>query len=131
MNRIASQLLLTVLVTVWTAGAAQVVLYQTDWEAAPASPAWALGTVSPQNGWLNDPSPLAHEVVSNGSARAVVSGQAVVTPYGSQFHRFNASSGSNNVFAFTWRGRSHTQPEHHAQSGGRLDAEWECRLPFP
>jgi hypothetical protein len=78
--------------------AAPVVLYQTGWEAAPANPAWAQGNVAPQNGWQNFNSAAGHTVVGNGTAGATVAGQAVVTPYGSQFHRFTASASTVDTF---------------------------------
>jgi len=101
-NRIATTLF-AVFVTASIRAAAPVVLYDTGWEAAPASPAWALGTISPQNGWTAAPSPLAHLVVSNGSAGATVSGQAVQTPYGTQFHKFVCSTNTSiDIFGFAW-----------------------------
>jgi hypothetical protein len=76
--------------------AAPIVLYETGFEAAPASPAWAIGNVFPQNGWFNYAfgtwNPASLQVAGNGLPGAVIGGQAVVTPYGSQFHRFTAST---------------------------------------
>jgi hypothetical protein len=86
-----------------TVAAVPIILYQTGWEPAPANPAWALGAVSPQNGWQAFNSTAGHQVVANGSSGAVVGGQAVVTPYGTQFHKFTASSSTMTpVFRDSW-----------------------------
>ena len=81
------------------------VIYQTGWEALPASPAWALGNVPGQNSWQLYPSGSgsADRVVANGTTDASVSGQAVTTPYGTQFHRFTASTSTlSGVDTFAW-----------------------------
>lgn len=86
-----------------TVSAAPIVLYETGWEAAPASPGWAPGAIAPQNGWVNFNAALGHQVVANGSAGASVNGQNVVTPYGNQMHRFEANPSTVSSSArFTW-----------------------------
>jgi hypothetical protein len=87
--------------------AAPIVLYETGFEAAPASPAWALANVFGQNGWFNYAfgtwNPTSFQVVGNGLPEAVIGGQEIVTPYGSQFHKFTAStsvSGENVRFVY-------------------------------
>ncbi|MFM1768691.1 MAG: hypothetical protein RJA22_1220 [Verrucomicrobiota bacterium] len=73
--------------------AAPVVLHETGWEPAPASPAWAATAVAGQNGWVGLGGSAARiRVIAEGSADATVFGQAYTTPTGSQFQRFTASS---------------------------------------
>jgi hypothetical protein len=95
--------LLFMLLACGAASAAPVILYETGWESAPATPAWLPGNVAPQNGWLNFNSAAGHTVVVNGTPEANVNGQDVTTPFGSQFHRFNAStSTSTEVLRLAW-----------------------------
>src|SRR5580765_6352720 len=96
--KLVTATLLTGLMSSFCARSAPIVLYQTGWEAAPANPGWALGNVVPQNGWSGFNNAVGHQVVSNGSPGAVVSGQAVVTPYGRQFHKFVANSDTTTRF---------------------------------
>lgn len=86
------------------ASAAPVVLYETGWEPAPASPAWVSGAVAPQNGWQTaGASAVRHRVLADGSADATVFSQAYTTPYGSQFMRFTASSSTTaNNGQWSW-----------------------------
>jgi hypothetical protein len=84
-------LTLAALVAASASAAGPVELYSTGWEAAPASPAWVPGIVGGQNGWVWFNNSNAHQVVVNGSAEAIIGGQAVATPYGSQFHKFTAN----------------------------------------
>lgn len=65
--------------------AATTTLYQTGWEAAPASPSWTVGELVPQNNWNNENSTAGHQIVANGSQGGIV------TPFGTQFHKFTAS----------------------------------------
>jgi len=101
-------LLLCLLVTVLVqsqGSAASSVLYETGWEALPATPAWAPGNLWPQNSWdisQND-DPASNRVVSNGTPDANPFGTAIVAASGSQFHRFTASSSTTaNVGSWSW-----------------------------
>ncbi len=86
-------------------GVPSIVLYETGWETAPASPAWTPGNIIPQNGWLSDP-PVSNDrnkVVVNGTADANPFGSPVATPYGNQFHRFRASASTSvNNYQYVW-----------------------------
>jgi len=84
--------LLTIAASCLGATAAPVVLYQTGWEASPASPAWVPGATLGQNGWAGFNSPDGHQVVANGTPAAIVNGQTVVTPFGAQMHRFTGNA---------------------------------------
>lgn len=119
------------------AGAAPVVLYETGFEAAPASPAWVAGSaVAGQNGWLSSGASAARiRVIADGSADATVFGMPYTTPTGSQFVRFTASSSTtaNNpqwawpdiTAAFQGRPSSHNRVvasmDFLVPSGGSLD----------
>jgi hypothetical protein len=100
------QFLTVLLATTLSASAASTVLYQTGWEPSPASPAWVPGNLIPQNLWyfesFGDIVPGSNDrnmVVANGSADANPYGTPVVTPSGSQFHRFRASSSTTTINA--------------------------------
>ena len=82
--------LLAILLAGYSARAA--VLYQTGWEAAPASPAWNVGAVVPQNGWVNYNNTVGHTIVANGSQGSII------TPTGSRFHKFTASADTTTPF---------------------------------
>jgi hypothetical protein len=84
-------LLAAVMLAGFGARGATTLLYQTGWEAAPASPSWKVGEVAPQNGWINQNSAAGHQVVTNGSQGAIV------TPYGNQFHKFTASPDTSQI----------------------------------
>jgi len=101
-NRIAPGLLVLFL-TASIQAATPTVLIDTGWEPVPADPAWVTGPVAAQNGWADafyaPPTfvPFVpHTVVSNGSPAATVGGQAVVTPYGTQFHKFICSTNTSD-----------------------------------
>jgi hypothetical protein len=75
---------------------AATVLYQTDWESAPASPPWAPGLLPGHNGWFGQNN--LHQVVANGSGVAL----GVTTPYGSQFVRLMGDPGTVSRDSFAW-----------------------------
>lgn len=128
---------LSLLATSLTAGAAPVVLYETGFEAAPASPPWVAGSaVAGQNGWLSSGGSAARiRVIADGSADATVFGTPYTTPTGSQFVRFTASSSTtaNNpqwawpdiTAAFQGRPSGHNRVvasmDFLVPSGGSLD----------
>jgi len=77
--------------------AATTTLYQTGWETAPANPSWSVGELVPQNDWANENSTLGHQIVANGTQGAIV------TPFGTQFHKFTASPNTtNSVDRLAW-----------------------------
>lgn len=80
--------------TLSATAASPTVIYETGWEASPASPAWAVGIISGQNGWIGHTNA---QVVENGSPQAVIGGQAVATPTGSRFHKFIANSAASTT----------------------------------
>src|SRR5437867_1971806 len=89
--------LLLLLPACYAACAASVLLYETGWETAPADPAWTAGNLIPQNGWFGDPADSndRNKVVANDTADANPFGSPVMSPSGSQFHRFRASSSTS------------------------------------
>ena len=82
-----------------SASAASTVLYQTGWEASPATPPWAVGAINGQNDW-SATSTSGFQVVSNTAPAAL----GVVTPSGDQFVKLTANpstTGSSNRYAWT------------------------------
>lgn len=84
---------------------ATLVLYDTGFEPAPASPAWTYNPVAGQNSWFNSGGSSARiRVITNGfSGDNVVGGVTNLAQSGAQFVRFTASSSvTTNNSQFAW-----------------------------
>ena len=101
-------LLISSLVAVAGTQAATSPLYESGWEASPASPAWTVANVFGQNGWQESGGPVAsaarHRIVVRGTPDASPFSTPIPPARGNQFHRFTASSSTvtnNSEWAWT------------------------------